>query len=382
MNNWKCKVVSCVIVCGALIIGSALDATADGLLKVAEGAVSRTLDNGGGKLLGRSYKTADGTEFMRNGSPEFAFRVDGKMYAGWSEWKDVAVAKNEAKDGSCTVAVTGVSADGSVGIELAYTTYPGLALVRKTLAVMNKTDKEFCITDVDVETFRLATLGCINSRVMRRFARYREEGSVYIGDWNDPLVVVHDYSMRCGIAVGNEGVSTMKRTTAFQDGCFIVAGTPHTGERYPFSKRLRPGEKWTAMPVFTAPYSKCADPSRVVEGPVSDYVRKYMGIRVEAIPKKPMFVYNTWVPFTTHIDAKLIRELADAAAECGIEEFVIDDGWQINISDGKYGRGDWAVDEKKFPGGLKPTFDYIKSKGMRPGLWLSLAWADPSSVPM
>ncbi|MBQ7190830.1 MAG: glycoside hydrolase family 127 protein [Kiritimatiellae bacterium] len=382
MNNWKSKVVSRVIVCGALIMGIALDATADGLLKVADGAVSRTLDNGGGKLLGRSYKTADGTEFMRNGSPEFAFRVDGKMYAGWSEWKDVAVAKNKAKDGSCTVTVTGVSADGSVGIELAYTTYPGLALVRKTLAVVNKTDKKFCITDVDVETFRLATLGCINSRVMRRFARYREEGSVYIGDWNDPLVVVHDYSMRCGIAVGNEGVSTMKRTTAFQDGCFIVSGTPHTGERYPFSKRLRPGEKWTAMPVFTAPYSKCADPSRAVEGAVSDYVRKYMGVRVEAIPKKPMFVYNTWVPFTTHIDAKLIRELADAAAECGIEEFVIDDGWQINISDGKYGRGDWAVDEKKFPGGLKPTFDYIKSKGMRPGLWLSLAWADPSSAPM
>ena len=136
------------------------------------------------------------------------------------------------------------------------------------------------------------------------------------------------------------------------------------------------------MPVFTAPYSKCPDPSRVVENAVSDYVRRHMGVRVEAIQKKPMFVYNTWVPFLTHIDAKLIRELADAAAECGIEEFVIDDGWQINISDGKYGRGDWAVDEKKFPGGLKPVFDYIKSKGMRPGLWLSLAWADPASVPM
>jgi alpha-galactosidase len=103
-----------------------------------------------------------------------------------------------------------------------------------------------------------------------------------------------------------------------------------------------------------------------------------MGVRVECIPKKPMFVYNTWEPFFTHVNAKLICELADAAAECGIEEFVIDDGWQINI-DGKFGRGDWIVDEKKFPGGLKPVFDYIKSKGMRPGLWLSLAWAGASS---
>jgi alpha-galactosidase len=132
------------------------------------------------------------------------------------------------------------------------------------------------------------------------------------------------------------------------------------------------------MPVFTAPYINCPDPSRIVEGAVADYVRKYMGVRVERIPKKPIFVYNTWEPFLTRVNAKLVRELADAAAECGIEEFVIDDGWQINI-DGKFGRGDWIVDEKKFPGGLKPVFDYIKSKGMRPGLWLSLAWAGASS---
>ena len=355
---------------------------AGGSVEVATGTLSRSLDLRGGHLLGKSYKTADGTEFMRNASPEFAFRVDGTMYAGWSVWKDVKVATNETKDGARTTTVTGLSSDGKVGIELTYTTYPGLALMRKTLAVANKGEKDVAIEDVDVETFRLATLGCTNSRVMRHFGRYREEGGVYFGDWNDPLVVVHDYRRRCGIAVGNEGVSTMKRTTVFQDGSYVVSGTPHVGERYPFRKWLKPGESWTAMPVFTAPYSKCPDPSRVVEGAVSDYVRKYMGVRVEAIPKKPMFVYNTWAPFTTHIDAKLIRELADAAAECGIEEFVIDDGWQINISDGTYGRGDWAVDEKKFPGGLKPVFDYIKSKGMRPGLWLSLAWADPASAPM
>ncbi|MBQ9431378.1 MAG: alpha-galactosidase [Kiritimatiellae bacterium] len=351
-------------------------------LKVADGLIMRIIDSNGNKLLGQSFKLADGTEFMRKGSPEFAFRIDGKMYAGWSEWKDIRLDKSETNASTSESRITAVSADGRVGVELTYRTYSGLALIRKTLAITNCGDKDVAIEDVDVETFQLATLGCTNSRVMRRFARYREEGGVYFGDWNDPLVVVHDYGKRCGIAVGNEGVSTMKRTTVFQDGCFIVSGTPHVGDRYPFRKWLKPGESWTAMPVFTAPYSNCPDPSRIVEGAVSDYVRKHMGVRVERIPKKPMFVYNTWAPFTTHIDAKLIRELADAAAECGIEEFVIDDGWQINVSDGKYGKGDWAVDENKFPGGLKPTFDYIKSKGMRPGLWVSLAFAGPSSAAM
>ena len=348
-------------------------------VNVASGPVERTLDTRKGRILGQSYKTR-GVEFMQKRSPEFAFRVDGKMYDGHSVWKDVKVSDKMAKNGSRTVTVSAVSADGVAGLELAYTTYPGLALVRKTLKVSNRSDKEFFVTDVDVETFSMPyrALNCASSHVLRRFGRYREEGGVYIGDWNDPLVVAHDYKSRCGIAIGNEGVSTMKRTTVFECGNFVVSGTPHKGEKFPFAKRLKPGESWTAMPVFTAPYAGCPDPSRVVEGAVADYVRKYMGVRVEQIPSKPMFVYNTWEPFYINVDAKLVRELADAAAECGIEEFVIDDGWQINI-DGKYGRGDWIVDEKKFPGGLKPVFDYIKSKGMRPGLWLSLAWAGASS---
>jgi len=33
------------------------------------------------------------------------------------------------------------------------------------------------------------------------------------------------------------------------------------------------------------------------------------------------------------------------------------------------------VDANKFPGGLKPTFDYIRSLGMKPGLWISIGAA-------
>lgn len=47
---------------------------------------------------------------------------------------------------------------------------------------------------------------------------------------------------------------------------------------------------------------------------------------------------------------------------------VIDSGW--------YGRGDWwesvgdwEVNEDRFPGGMKPAADYIRSRGMIPGLW-------------
>ena len=61
------------------VAAGANSAAVDSLV-VAEGRVSRTLDLRNGRLLGASYKLADGTEFMRGGSPEFAFRGDGELF--------------------------------------------------------------------------------------------------------------------------------------------------------------------------------------------------------------------------------------------------------------------------------------------------------------
>ena len=49
------------------------------------------------------------------------------------------------------------------------------------------------------------------------------------------------------------------------------------------------------------------------------------------------------------IDEKTIKGLAKAASECGIEEFVIDDGWQLNIDspdEHPEFMGDWEIDKQ------------------------------------
>jgi alpha-galactosidase len=123
----------------------------------------------------------------------------------------------------------------------------------------------------------------------------------------------------------------------------------------------------------------------VINGDVNTFIIKYMDTRIITGKQKPVFVYNTWNPFRTFVSDTLIRSVAKAAADCGVQEFIIDDGWQINAkaktSDKAWGNnyGDWIVDEKKFPGGLKPTFDYIRSLGMKPGLWISIGSATPDA---
>jgi alpha-galactosidase len=175
------------------------------------------------------------------------------------------------------------------------------------------------------------------------------------------------------MAIGNEAVGVVKRTTVFTDGQSVTAGLTHPEQAYGFRKWLRPGEQWTAPRIFTALYDRCSDASFALNTIVPDFVRKHTNMRIEQLPRKPMFVYNTWSPFMRNIDEATVRELAKAAAECGVEEFVIDDGRQVEAgSEGD----DWEVDRKKFPNGLRPVFDYIKSLGMKPGLWISLATAN------
>ena len=162
-----------------------------------------------------------------------------------------------------------------------------------------------------------------------------------------------------------------KRTSSCLDGRNLTIGLTHLNQDYPVRVWLSPGEKWESPWTFVALY-KDDNPREIIDGPVSEFVRKHIGIRLAQIPQRPTFAYNTWQPFRRNIDEKLIRELADAASACGIQEFIIDDGWQV-------GFGDWEIDYKKFPNGLKPVFDYIKSKGMKPGLWLSMGAASVTS---
>ena len=63
--------------------------------------------------------------------------------------------------------------------------------------------------------------------------------------------------------------------------------------------------------------------------------------------------------------------LIDKAAEAGCEYYCMDAGW---YADGTWWEavGEWREQKKRFPGGIKRVFDYIKSKGMVPGIWLEI----------
>lgn len=81
-------------------------------------------------------------------------------------------------------------------------------------------------------------------------------------------------------------------------------------------------------------------------------------------------VLNTWeaVYFDHRLDS--LVELADLAAQVGVERYVLDDGWFLGRRDDTAGLGDWYVDERVWPGGLQPLIDAVHARGMQFGLWV------------
>ncbi|MGH3704118.1 MAG: alpha-galactosidase, partial [Agromyces sp.] len=87
-------------------------------------------------------------------------------------------------------------------------------------------------------------------------------------------------------------------------------------------------------------------------------------------PRSPRPVtLNTWEAVYFDHDVDTLVELADRAAELGIERFVLDDGWFGARRNDRAGLGDWTVSSEVWPDGLHPLVDRVRGHGMQFGLW-------------
>ena len=126
---------------------------------------------------------------------------------------------------------------------------------------------------------------------------------------------------------------------------------------------LAPGESYRTPTAFG---SYAADGLDGVSARFHDWMR--------ARPQHPSsprpVVLNTWEAVYFAHDLTTLSELADVAAEVGVERFVLDDGWFGHRRNDFAGLGDWWVDPAVWPDGLGPLIDHVKSRGMQFGLWV------------
>ena len=146
----------------------------------------------------------------------------------------------------------------------------------------------------------------------------------------------------------------------------VVTGPNDTDHQW--YKQLQPGESFTSVPAAVGMVIGGEDEAFSV---LNQYRRRIR--RPNRDNENLPIIFNDymnclWADPTTEKELPIIY----AAAALGCEYYCIDAGWYTDEEDWFPTIGEWIPSETRFPNGLKEVTDYIRSKGMVPGLWLEI----------
>ena len=144
------------------------------------------------------------------------------------------------------------------------------------------------------------------------------------------------------------------------------------------------GRRYAQLGELFAPGEVCLDPGASYSTPVvvgaysprgftpaswvmHDHVRDAAR---GASPQVRKVLLNTWEATYFNHDTEKLKALADAAADIGMERFVLDDGWFGARRNDRAGLGDWVVSREVYPSGLAPLIAHVRSRGMDFGIWI------------
>ncbi len=140
----------------------------------------------------------------------------------------------------------------------------------------------------------------------------------------------------------------------------------------PGEVRLAPGERY-ASPSVLFVHSDAG----------LDGVARRVHALARTFPARPTgprpVLLNSWEAVYFDHDLERLRPLVTAAAELGVERFVLDDGWFLHRRDDHAGLGDWEVDPAVWPQGLEPLSQLVRDAGMDFGLWFEPEMVNPDS---
>nr|WP_297706824.1 alpha-galactosidase [uncultured Butyrivibrio sp.] len=268
-------------------------------------------------------------------------------------------------------------------LELVYTVFPDTDVITRSAVLYNDSDKNVKIerllsTQIEFDTpaMKLTSFHgrwademgihesvCTGGKVVCEELAAGESGSR-----SNPLVIVSDVDAddshgECyGFNLVYSGNHYEALSSNAKNMSRFVAGIQPVG----FNWLLEPGEKFEAPEAVMA-YS--ADGMNAMSRNMQDFVRRHIVRGVWRDKERPILI-NSWEASYFNITQNSLVSLAKEANKCGIELFVMDDGWFGQRNDDTSSLGDWYENKKKLPGGIKELADKITGLGMMFGLWV------------
>lgn len=229
------------------------------------------------------------------------------------------------------------------------------------LAIRNVGERAIVVSDV--QPLELALAPDVPERVeaYRDFCAVRSHGDLY-GGMDDFAIRLDAPQDARGLFLLNLAPGLVRRSIVFK-GYTPISTLGYDTAQFPVERALAPGPTFVSDAAGFLAYDRDPHPT----------LRAFAARHLAARPlEAPPVLYNTWQPFGLAIDEPLLLDLVDRAAELGFEVFSVDDGWQER-------QGVWREHPEKLPRGLAPIVASARARGMRFGLWVSLAAAHEAS---
>ena len=330
----------------------------------------------------RNYEGVTTTDFVfkeavvLEGTVEIASKLDGVA----TEELPGAYAPEES--GVQTLVITLDDSYTHTSMRIYYTVFPECDVITRKVLFMNTSDKIVHLTrmmsvqlDLPGTGYRFTTFNGNWAREMNRNDTVVTSGmhvnqSVTGVSSNraNPFVMISnpETSEESGDCIGINLIYSGNHMESLEVGGYentrFLAGI-HTQN---FDFLLSPGSRF-ATPEAVLSYS--AGGFRRLSENLHFFVRNHV-VRGEWKFKDRPILLNSWEASYFNITEKGLLKLAGAAQKAGIELFVMDDGWFGERNSDSTSLGDWTVNKKKLPHGLKGLSDRIHAMGLMFGIWV------------
>lgn len=232
--------------------------------------------------------------------------------------------------------------------------------------------------------------------------QHAAELGTFTGRWTREL-----HPVRTAWPQGAFTYENRRGRTSHEHTPLMFAGTPGYGEWHGevwgvhlawsgnhggLAERLPDGRRYLQMGELLHPGELSLEPGQSYRTPQLIAVHSDAGLtaatqqfhrRLRSRPTHPTsprpVLVNTWEAVYFDHDFDTLCQLADRAAQVGIERFVLDDGWFGSRRNDTSGLGDWWVSPDAHPNGLGPLIEHVTALGMQFGIWVEPEMVNPDS---
>lgn len=220
------------------------------------------------------------------------------------------------------------------------------------------------ITDLHMENswngcaYRIEKFGNVGSMPVRKYF---------------PFLAMEDSSTGKFIGIQLYGASSWQMEIRCKESQkFSIAGGLADRDFGQWMKVLRPGER------YEAPKAVLCEGDSLWE--VCNKLVETQNPDISEVDTDMGIVFNEYCTTWGNPTIENVKKICDALEGKDIKYLVIDSGWYGN-SDWWWNQvGDWTLNKSRFPNGLKEAADYIRLKGMIPGLWFEMESVTDGSV--